>query len=192
MLWGKFPYFSYEVGQSGLLCRCSPPQTRLKQTQESCPNKQSAEQAREVNMRFHGEYKHSVDSKGRISLPSKFRKALPDEVVIVPSTSGALSVFSEEGFQEWVDSYFPKKEDGTGGYNPRKLDDVKLMRALNAQAESVTVDSNGRIMISAAKREKAGIGASAYVIGSGDRVEIMNVEAYEAQMEEFSLESFLV
>lgn len=142
-------------------------------------------------MRFHGEYRHSVDAKGRVSLPARFRKALPDEVVIVPSAGGALSVFSEEGFDAWVDSFFPKKEDGTSGYDPRKKDDVKLLRMLNATAESVTVDSAGRITISARKRADYNIGKEVSIIGNNDHIEIVDAAAFEEEMSAFNLDDWL-
>ena len=142
-------------------------------------------------MRFHGEYQHTVDAKGRVSLPAKFRKALPEEVVVVPGVSGALSVFSEEAFDAWVDSFFPKKEDGSSGYNPRSAKDVMFRKGLNASAENATVDSAGRITLSAKKRAAAGIVKDVYIIGDDDHIEIWDAGAYEEAMSGFSLDDFL-
>ena len=84
---------------------------------------------------------------------------------MVPGVSGALSVFSEEAFDAWVDSFFPKKEDGSSGYNPRSAKDVMFRKGLNASAENATVDSAGRITLSAKKRAAAGIAKDVYIIG---------------------------
>lgn len=146
----------------------------------------------QVNMRFRGEYKHTVDAKGRVSLPAKFRKALPEEIVVVPSVGGALSVFSDEAFDAWVDSFFPAKEDGTSGFDPRNKQDVKLRRMLNASAESVPVDSAGRIMLSADKRSKAGIVKDVRIIGNDDHIEIWNAESFEDELDSFNLEDYMV
>ena len=143
-------------------------------------------------MRFHGEYQHTVDAKGRVSLPAKFRKALPEEVIVVPGVGGALSVFSEEAFDAWVDSFFPKGEDGTGGSNPRSKKDVMFRKKLNASAENATVDSAGRITLSARKREDAGIEKDVWIIGDDDHIEIWNAQSYEETMESISWDDFLV
>ena len=57
-------------------------------------------------MRFFGTDERSVDEKGRISLPAKMRKALSDDVVVVPGFDNALYVFEEEAFLNWLDSFF--------------------------------------------------------------------------------------
>ena len=109
-------------------------------------------------MRFRGEYQHSVDSKGRVSLPAKFRKALPDEVTIVPVANAdfgkALYVFSDEAYDEWMDSFFDTEE---GGYNPRSKRHIALHKYLNSSAESVAVDAAGRVKLSPKQCEKVGI-----------------------------------
>lgn len=143
-------------------------------------------------MRFHGEYQHTVDAKGRVSLPAKFRKALPEEVVVVPSLGGALSVFSEEAYNAWVDLFFPKNEDGTGGYNPRSTKDVMFRKKLNASAENASVDSAGRITLSPRKRELAGIEKDVWIIGDDDHIEIWSAAAYEKTMGGFSMEDFMM
>lgn len=141
-------------------------------------------------MRFHGEYQHTVDAKGRVSLPAKFRKVLPEEVVIVPGVGGALYVYSEEGFDEWMSSFF-RKEDGSDGFNPRSSRDVALQRKLSSSAENVTVDAAGRVILSASKRKAAHITKDVYVIGVVDHVEIWDAERYAETMESFSLDDFM-
>lgn len=136
-------------------------------------------------MRFHGEYKHTVDAKGRVSLPSKFRKVLPEELLVVPGFGGALYVFEENAFDTWVDSLFANKEEG---YNPKKREDVMLRKYLNARAESVVVDKAGRITLSAKKRSDAGIDKDVWIIGDDDHLEIWDEQKYEEQMQGFSLD----
>lgn len=124
-------------------------------------------------MRFRGEYQHSVDSKGRVSLPAKFRKALPDEVTIVPVANAdfgkALYVFSDEAYDEWMDSFFDTEE---GGYNPRSKRHIALHKYLNSSAESVAVDARGRVKLSPKQCEKVGIDKNVTIIGEGDHIEI--------------------
>ncbi len=129
-------------------------------------------------MRFRGEYQHSVDSKGRVSLPAKFRKALPDEVTVVPvpdSKMGkALYVFSDEAYDAWMDSFFASEE---GGFNPRNTKHIALQRYLNASAESVAVDAAGRIKLSSKQCEQVGIAKDVSIIGNDDHIEIWDVSA---------------
>ncbi len=143
-------------------------------------------------MQFHGEYQHTVDTKGRVSLPAKFRKALPDEVVVVPGVFGGLSVFSEEGYAKWVEAFFPPKEDGTSGYNQRSRKDVMFRKMLNASAENTSVDSAGRITLSVRKREDANITKDVLIIGDDDHIEIWDVKSYEEAMEGISFDDFMV
>ena len=141
-------------------------------------------------MGFHGEFQHTVDSKGRVSLPSKFRKGMPDEVVVVPAMGGALSVFAEEDYENWVNSLFINKE-GENTYFAMDPRSAKLRKQLNANAENVAVDSAGRITLSAKKRAVANIDKDVYIIGDKDHIEIWPAAAYEEQMADFSFDSFM-
>jgi len=131
-------------------------------------------------MRFRGTYQHTVDAKGRLSLPAKFRKALPEEVTIVPvpneSIGKALYVFSDEAYDAWMDSFFEDEEQKK--FNPRSKKHIALAKYLNASAESTTVDAAGRVKLSAKQCEKVGIGKDVTVVGQGDHIEIWDTEAW--------------
>ncbi len=132
-------------------------------------------------MALRGTYDHSVDAKGRVSLPAKFRKALPEELTVIPvlneDLGKALYVFSDEAYDEWIDSFF-RKDDGTGR-NPRSVKDNKLMAYLDARAETVTVDAAGRIKLSAKQCGKVGIEKDVHVVGRGDHIEIWDAQTHE-------------
>ena len=140
-------------------------------------------------MRFRGEYEHTVDPKGRVSLPAKFRKELPDDVVIVPGFGGALYVFSDDAFDAWVDSFFSQKE---GGYNPRDAKDRNFRKRINASAESVAVDAAGRVKLSSKLMQRGNIGKDVTIIGDDDHIEIWNRAAWnEFEDDTASLDEFL-
>ena len=64
-----------------------------------------------------GEFRHKIDAKNRLSLPSDFRKALPDVLMVTQSPKrdeDCLYVYDIDGFGEWVDSLFAKD----GGFSP--------------------------------------------------------------------------
>ena len=89
-----------------------------------------------------GEYRHKLDAKGRITLPSAFRKVLSTDlkVAISPQDDECLYVFEPDGFSAWVDSLF-----GEEGYNPNNRKHVMFRRVLNARAKDVQIDAAGRI-----------------------------------------------
>lgn len=135
-------------------------------------------------MRFRGEYQHSVDSKGRVSLPAKFRKALPDEVTIVPVTNPdfgkALYVFSDDAYDAWMDSFFEAEE---GGYNPRSKRHIALRKYLYSSADTIVIDAAGRVKLSPKQCEKVGIDKNVTIIGEGDHIEIWDSQALSDYMD---------
>jgi MraZ protein len=139
-------------------------------------------------MRFFGTDERSVDDKGRVSLPAKMRKALPDEVVIVPGFDDALYVFSEEAFLDWVDSFFPEEE---GGYDPRKRAHIELRSALTRSAESVNIDAAGRVKIPAKQRVRASIEKDVTVTGNDDHIELWDSRKFARHDDSFSIDDLL-
>lgn len=136
-------------------------------------------------MSFRGTYDHTVDSKGRVSLPAKHRKELPDEVVVVPVPNEdfgkALYVFSDEAYDKWVDSFFKSDEEG-GGFNQRSKKHIAMRRYLDASAEQVAIDSVGRVKLSQKQCEKVGIEKDVAIVGQNDHIEIWDAQTYEDYM----------
>lgn len=133
-----------------------------------------------------GEYRFKVDSKGRVSLPSKFRKVLPKDLVVSPNIKDeCLYVFTTDSFNSWVKQLFIDKY---GAYNASDNKHVCLRRKLKARGEMIESDSSGRITLKAETREKVGIDKDVVVVGNDGYFELWDVDKYDAAMDETSLD----
>lgn len=134
-----------------------------------------------IAMYLTGSYKHNLDAKSRVTLPSSFRKQLGDTLCLVPLSDCVLG-FTPESHKTWIESFFP------GGINPRNRRDVQLKAALLARTISVDVDSAGRLALSKLDektRSRLGIAHELAIVGVDDHLEIWNAERFEEQMENF-------
>lgn len=135
-----------------------------------------------------GEFRFKVDAKGRVALPAKFRKVLSKDLVVsLELTDDCLYVFEEPSFNDWITRLF---EDRFGGYNAAKKEHVKLRTELKSRADSVEVDSSGRIMLKPDLRDKAGIDKEVVLIGNTGYFEIWDAEAYDKARESIDLSVF--
>lgn len=119
---------------------------------------------------FMGEYNHTVDPKGRLIVPAKFREQLGDEFVVTKGLDGCLFVYSQE---EW------KRIEESLREKPLTSKDArKFMRFFFAGAANCEVDKQGRILLPANLREYAGIDKEVVSVGVFSRVEIWSKERY--------------
>ena len=119
---------------------------------------------------FMGEYNHSVDAKGRLNVPSKFREQLGNEFVVTKGLDGCLFVYSQE---EW------KRIEESLREKPLTSKDArKFMRFFFAGAAALELDKQGRILLPANLREYAGIDKEVVSVGVFSRVEIWSKERY--------------
>lgn len=121
---------------------------------------------------FMGEYNHTVDVKGRLIIPSRFRDSLGDEFVVTKGLDGCLFVYDNA---EWLN--FEAKLKGLPLTNK---DARQFVRFFLAGAANVEVDKQGRILIPNILREFAGIEKDAVLVGVGSRIEIWSKEGWEA------------
>ena len=112
-------------------------------------------------MGMTGAYERNLDAKGRLSLPAPLREELGEHV----------RVFSAEAFDKWVEGLFAGRE-GHEGFNPRDINDQKLMRAINKRTTSMDVDSAGRIGLSESLRKQANLDREVTVVGNYDHLEV--------------------
>ena len=126
-------------------------------------------------MSYQGTYNYSVDHKGRIAVPAKFRKVLLPEAdstyVVTKGFDKCLSLYSLDQWMDFADSLakLPKT----------KKRSRNVVRWFMANAERVQVDSQGRIKIPQHLLEYAGVKKDAVIIGVYDRMEIWNRKDYE-------------
>ena len=121
---------------------------------------------------FGGETSHSMDAKGRLSLPAKHRKMLPDELVLAPSPEEfhSLWLFSEAAFEEWT----KEVDEDKGGLLANSASAQHIIREMFRKQEIVGFDSAGRILIPAHLRQYASLEKTVKVIGAGKHIEIWN------------------
>jgi MraZ protein len=122
---------------------------------------------------FRGHFEHTIDPKGRLSIPAKFREALAnglgDKLVIVPNGDG-LDVHPLKLWQELEDkvSALPRLDP-----EKRQFRYLYLSRGLD-----VTLDSQGRIQIAQNYREAAALAKNVMIIGMTDYFEVWDVERW--------------
>lgn len=117
-------------------------------------------------MCFLGEFQQVMDSKNRIFIPSKYREMIGDRVYISCNVDGCLSVYSEEGWQKYTDKLLALPS--TAG--------SAIMRFVFSTAMDAKPDSQGRVVLTQALRDHAGLTKDIYVIGAGDHAEIWDKE----------------
>lgn len=119
---------------------------------------------------FMGEYNHTIDAKGRLIVPSKFREQLGNEFVITKGLDGCLFVYSNE---EWENVQQSFREKSVASKDARKF-----MRFFFAGAATCEVDKQGRILIPNNLREYAGIEKDVVSVGVMSRVEIWSKDKW--------------
>lgn len=120
---------------------------------------------------FMGEYNHTLDAKGRLIVPAKFRESLGEEFVVTKGMDGCLFVYA---MKEW--EAFESKLHELPMIDKEAR---QFTRFFLAGAATVELDKSGRILIPGVLREFADINKEAVLIGVGNRVEIWSKGRYE-------------
>ena len=118
-----------------------------------------------------GEYNHTIDAKGRLIIPSKFRETLGDEFVVTKGLDGCLFVYDNN---EW--SAFEEKLKSLPLTNK---DARQFVRFFLAGATLAEVDKQGRILVPANLRQFAGLEKEVVLVGVASRVEIWSKAKWE-------------
>lgn len=121
---------------------------------------------------FIGEYTHSLDNKGRVALPAKFRPKLGDGAIIARGLDHCLFVFTKESWE--------KLTAKIAGMSFMKSDSRAFARLMLAGASEVEFDNQGRILIPEYLRTYASLKKSAIFAGLYDRIEIWDEASWKS------------
>ncbi|MCX5700905.1 MAG: division/cell wall cluster transcriptional repressor MraZ [Candidatus Omnitrophica bacterium] len=117
---------------------------------------------------FYGEYQHSIDRKGRLILPAKFREAAKSHFIekffVTRGLDSCLFMFSEE---EWK-----AQESKFKAVSFTKLESRKFNRLYFSGAVDVNFDTQGRILLPQYLKDYAQIKKDVVVVGVSNRIEI--------------------
>lgn len=119
---------------------------------------------------FMGEYSHTIDPKGRLIIPSKFREQLGDEFVLTKGLDGCLSIYPMDewgGFEEQLRS-LPLTNKNARTFS----------RFFVAGATSCELDKQGRILVPGTLREFAGLEKDVVLTGNINRIEIWSKQKW--------------
>jgi MraZ protein len=124
---------------------------------------------------FLGEFQHTVDAKGRVSLPRKHRDEIGSRIVVTKGLEKCLYVYPADGYKSFLETILATSNFGH--------DARAVRRHFVAGASEVEIDSAGRVAISPALREFAGLKREVVVAGLGDHIEIWDAAAWAAYEE---------
>ena len=121
---------------------------------------------------FIGEYHHTIDEKGRIIIPVKFREELGNNFIITRGIENCLFVYSKENWAQITNKLnslpFTKKDART------------FNRFFMSGATDVELDKQGRVNISKPLIDYANLLKDCVIIGTGDRLEVWSQESWES------------
>lgn len=119
---------------------------------------------------FLGEYQHTLDAKGRLSLPAKFRAEMTGRLVVAKGLEGCLYVSSADSYERFLSQLTE-----TGDFDPKFR---QVRRFFTSGAVDTELDSAGRVIIPAVLRDYAKLDREVAVIGNGDRIELWDAQIW--------------
>ena len=123
---------------------------------------------------FIGEFHHNIDDKGRIAIPSKYRDILGNNFIITRGIEHCIYVYPNDTFNRIVTKLeslpFTKK------------DARAFMRFFMSGATAVELDKQGRVNVPSPLSSYANLSKKCVIVGTGDRLEIWDEEAFNEFM----------
>lgn len=118
-----------------------------------------------------GEYNHNLDTKGRVSVPSKFRDDLGTSFIVTKGLDNCLFAYSKQEWQTFEEKLKTLPMTNTNARN--------FVRFFFSGATECEIDKQGRINIPQTLREYAGLTKDVIIIGVATRAEIWDREKWE-------------
>jgi MraZ protein len=121
---------------------------------------------------FLGEYSHTLDEKGRLTLPARFREQFSQGAVVTRGLDGCLFIFTYETWKKFTEILSEKLP-----FTMKSARDFS--RFFFAGAQDVVPDRQGRILIPPFLRDYAGLQEDVTIIGANTRLELWNPDRWK-------------
>ena len=137
-------------------------------------------------MIFRGRYEYTIDPKGRVNIPSRFREQLSEasqESIVITNYSGCIYAYPS-GEWERIEEKLASK---VSSVNRKKN---AFVRFFVGGAVEVSPDKQGRILIPPSLRSYAELGRDVVILGMPNRFEIWDRERWDVEVSRFEKEGF--
>jgi MraZ protein len=124
-----------------------------------------------------GEFEHTIDDKGRLTLPARFREALAGGVVLTRGMDGCLYAYSKADWEALVSSRLATLD-------PLRKEGRLMQRFFFSGAAEAEPDRQGRVMIPAALADSAKLQKDVVVAGVYDHLEIWDRATWREHLKE--------
>lgn len=127
-------------------------------------------------MAFWGKWEYTVDDRGRVAFPARYRHLFTEGVVLARSPEGCVEIYTPDGFEEAAQLI--TREPAT---HERGRDLRRVAYGLSSYAE---LDRQGRILIPADLRQWADLNGAVVIFGRRECLELWNRQRWERRMEQ--------
>ncbi len=128
--------------------------------------------------RFFGAYTHTLDAKGRLTLPSKFRTFFTDKAYLTGSQFGdeCLVIWTEDDFSRYANQVSPEQWEPSS--------ERRRLRRWAREAWDLEIDRMGRVVLPLVLRERVSLEHDVLVQGAFGTIELWNPETWRRYDEE--------
>jgi MraZ protein len=124
---------------------------------------------------FLGQFTHHIDSKGRLTIPVRYRAALSSGVFITQGFERNLIVYTTESFHVLA--------QGAAKLSSTDPEARAVRRLIFGRADEISLDGSGRILIPSFLREYALLDGETTIVGAGEYFEIWNADAWGKELD---------
>ncbi len=121
---------------------------------------------------FLGRYNHTLDAKGRLAIPARFRDAVAEGLVLTRGIDRCLALYPLEAWRPLAEKVSALPISDPDARNFRRM--------VFAEAADLTLDAQGRILIPPELRRYAGLEREAFVVGVDASIEIWSPDRWQA------------
>jgi MraZ protein len=125
---------------------------------------------------FFGTFEHSIDERGRVAIPARYRSAFVDGGVVRPGPEGGVELYSTADFNA---QFSTRQADAVGNDTPEAR---RLRRNFMSIAFPVELDKQGRILIERQFRDSAMLTGKILIIGCGDYLELWHPDRWADEL----------
>ncbi len=135
-------------------------------------------------MYFFGTFEHSVDERGRVAIPARYRSAFVDGGVLRIGPEGCVEMYTQQTFEEEVERRLGTEDTNSN----RRAQGRRARRGFLPGAYGVELDRQGRVLVPQQLRTESQLDGRAVVVGCGDYLEIWTPKGWAQELERLEAE----